>query len=206
MLALAQHEAGGGEPAFDWCGYASKDMTRPTRNWLIVAVLLGFAFVVSPRLPTEVTWIASTLGAPVVAVALWVTAPFHRARTLLTKGEHERAAMELAAFETTLAASAWKRTQAGLAVGLHTSNALAASRNTLGAVRLEQGRLDDARTHFKAALEHDAGYGVPWGNLAVIAAMSKDAVGAEEARVKAAERGFKPKALAQVIKDTLAAS
>ena len=85
-----------------------------------------------------------------------------------------------------------------------TSNPLAAARNTLGAVRLEQGRLDDARTHFQTALERDPRYGVPFGNLAVLAAMKGDAAGAEEARAKAAALGFKPKLLAQVIAHKLA--
>jgi tetratricopeptide (TPR) repeat protein len=178
-------------------------MTRPVRNWLLVLTLVVAAFVVSPRLPDVVTWTSAAVGAPLFFLALWLTAPFHRARTMMGKKNYDGAAAELAAFETALTASGWKRLLAGFAVGMHTTNALAASRNTLGAVRLEQGRLDDARTHFKAALEHDAGYGVPWGNLAVLAAMSKDAAGAEEARQKAAERGFKPKLLAKVIKDKL---
>ena len=47
---------------------------------------------------------------------------------------------------------------------------------------------------------------MPWGNLAVLAAMRGDAVAAEEARAKAAALGFKPKILAAVIKDKLAAA
>lgn len=82
---------------------------------------------------------------------------------------------------------------------------MAAARNTLGAVRLEQGRLDDARTHFSKALELDPGYGVPWGNLAVLAAMTGDRAKAEEARLEAAKRGFSPRLLAKVIEDKLRA-
>lgn len=180
-------------------------MTRPARNRLLVAVVMVAAFFAAPRLPDAALWAATAVASPLVALALWVTLPFHRARTLLRKQQFDEAATELAAFETALSQAAWKRAIAALAVGLYTSNALAASRNTLGAVRLEQGKLDDASTHFKAALEHDASYAVPWGNLAVLAAMRGDAVAAEEARAKAAALGFKPKILAAVIKDKLAA-
>ena len=180
-------------------------MTRPARNRLVVVVFMLVAFFAAPRLPDGVLWGATVLATPVVLLAIWVTLPFHRARGLLRKQKYEEAATELAAFERALTQAGWKRVLAATAVGLYTANPLAAARNTLGAVRLEQGRLDDAQTHFKAALEHDVGYAVPWGNLAVLAAMRGDAAGAEEARVKAAALGFKPKVLAAVIKDKLAA-
>ena len=178
-------------------------MTRPARNRLVVVLFMAVAFFSAPRLPNAVLWGATALAGPIVLLALWVSLPFQRARSLLRKRDFEGAATELAAFESSIAQVPWKRTLAGLAVGLYTSNPLAASRNTLGAVRLEQGKLDDAKTHFKAALEHDAGYAVPWGNLAVLAAMRGDAPGAEDARLKAASLGFKPKVLAAVIKDKL---
>lgn len=180
-------------------------MTRPARNRLLVAIVMIVAFFASPRLPNAVLWGASAVAAPFLFLALWVTQPFHRARALLRRRQYDEAATELAAFETSLSQAGWKRALAGLAVGLYTSNALAAARNTLGAVRLEQGRTDDARTHFQAALQHDPGYAVPWGNLAVLAAMRGDAAAAEEARLKAASLGFRPKILASVIKDKLAA-
>ncbi|MFZ5441907.1 MAG: hypothetical protein ACOZQL_18020 [Myxococcota bacterium] len=179
-------------------------MTRPTRNWLIVALLIAGAFTLGPRLPDAVTWVAPLVAAPLIGLALWVTAPFHRARSLLARRSFDEAATELAAFEKALTESKWKRALASLAVGLHTTQPLAAARNTLGAVRLEQGRLDDARTHFMAALQHDPGYGVPWGNLAVLAAMKGDRAAADAARRKAAERGFSPRLLSRVLEDKLA--
>ena len=179
-------------------------MTRPLRNKLVVVVFVIAAFFAAPRLSNVALWSATVVATPFVVLALWVTWPFHRARALLRKRQYESAATELAAFESSIAQTGWKRSLAAMAVGLYTSNALAAARNTLGAVRLEQARLEDAETHFKAALAHDAGYAVPWGNLAVLAAMRGDAGAAEEARTKAAELGFKPKVLAAIIKDKLA--
>ncbi|MFO0600275.1 MAG: tetratricopeptide repeat protein [Myxococcaceae bacterium] len=179
-------------------------MTRPARNRLIVAVVLVATVLAAPRLPTVATWIGAALGAPFVLVALLVTRPFHRARALLAQRRFDEAALELAAFEQDVQSAAWKRVMGAMAVGLYTSNPLAAARNTLGAVRLEQGRLEDAKKHFVTALELDPGYAVPHGNLAVLAAMSGDRASAEEARVKAKSLGFAPKLLERVIADTLA--
>lgn len=181
-------------------------MTRPARNRLLVVLFVVAVFVVAPRLPSLVTWVAAVLGATLIALSLWVTRPIHRARSLLASGQHEPAALELVGFEQSLTSSGWKRALASLAVGLHTTDPLAAGRNTLGAVRLEQGRYDDARTHFEAALARDPGYGVPWGNLAVLAAIAGDAARAAEARQQAASRGFNPRILGRVIADKLAAS
>lgn len=180
-------------------------MTRPLRNRLLVAAFVIAAFFSAPRLGNVALWGATAVATPLVVLALWVTWPFHRARALLRARQYESAATELAAFESSIAQTAWKRALAAMAVGLYTSNPLAAARNTLGAVRLEQGRLEDAETHFKAALSHDAGYAVPWGNLAVLAAMRGDADGAEDGRLKAAALGFRPKLLSAVIKDKLKA-
>jgi len=179
-------------------------MTRPVRNKLVVAAFVIAAFFAAPRLGNAALWSATAVATPLVLAALWVSWPFHRARTMLRKRQYDEAATELAAFETSISQAAWKRAIAGMAVGLYTSNPLAAARNTLGAVRLEQGRLDDAQVHFKASLKHDPAYAVPWGNLAVLAAMRGDAVAAEEARSRAAALGFKPRVLAAVIKDKLA--
>lgn len=180
-------------------------MSRPARNRLLVAVFVLATLSVSRWLPDEVTWASTAIFVPLVALALWLTMPFQRARSLLAKRQYEEAATELAAFEKSLVESPWKRAFASLAVGFYTSNPLAAARNTLGAVRLEQGRVDDAATHFSAALEHDALYAVPWANRAVLAAMRGDKVAAEEARQKASTLGYAPKLLSRVIADKLAA-
>jgi tetratricopeptide (TPR) repeat protein len=151
-------------------------------------------------------WLSGSMAAvlaPVIVLALWVTRSFREARSLLAARHFDDAATELAAFEVELKASGWKRRLAGVAVGLYTSSPLAASRNTLGAVRLEQGRLADARLHFQAALELDPGYGVPWGNLALLAALGGDAVAAEAARGEAEALGFRPKWLRQRLERAL---
>jgi len=180
-------------------------VSRPARNRLLMAVFVVVMVLVTRRLPDEVTWASTAVFVPLVALALWVTLPFQRARSLLAKRQFDDAATELAAFEKSLVESGWRRAFASLAVGFYTSHPLAAARNTLGAVRLEQGRVDDAATHFSAALEHDALYAVPWANRAVLAAMKGDRAAAEEARQKAASLGYAPKILARVIADKLAA-
>lgn len=181
-------------------------MTRPLRNRLLVAAFVIVVIVSSPRLPTEVTWAAAAIVFPLIALALWVTAPFQRARGLLARRQFDDAAMQIAAFERAMLESPWKARLASLAVGLYTSNPVAASRNTLGAIRLEQGRLKDAARSFGTALELDPGYAVPWGNRAVLAAMEGDRAGAEAARQQAKALGFAPKLLARVIEDKLGAA
>ena len=180
-------------------------MTRPARNRLLVVVFIVAAFFAAPRLSDAVLWGAAALATPLVLLAIWVTRPFNRARTLLRTKKDDEAAAELATFETSLTQAPWKRPLAAISVGLYTSNPVAAARNTLGAVRREQGKLDEAHGHFQAALQQDPGYAVPWGNLAVLAAMHGDAKAAEEARLKAEALGFKPKLLADVIREKLAA-
>lgn len=180
-------------------------MTRPARNRLLVVAVVGGALLLGPRLPDPLPWGLVALFLPVFGLTVAVVRPLVRARRALAEQRYEHAAADLAAFEASLLAAPWKRALASLAVGLYTGNALAVARGTLGAVRLEQGRLDDAETHLRRALELDPGYAVPHANLAVVRAMRGDAAGAEEARQKAAALGFAPKVLAAVIKDKLGA-
>lgn len=180
-------------------------MTRPTRNRLLAVALVVVTVLVLRRLPDEATWAVGIAGAVFMALALWVTTPFRKARTLMRAQKFDEAATELAAFELSLS-EAWRKRLAGFAVGLYTTHAIAASRNTLGAVRLEQGRLDDAATHFDAAIALDALYAMPWANRAVLAAMKGDKVAAMEAKDKARALGFGSKTLDAVVHDKLAAS
>lgn len=179
-------------------------MTRPTRNRLLAVVLVVVTVVVLRRLPDEATWLVGGAGGAVMALALWVTAPFRKARGLMREKKFDEAATELAAFELSLA-DGWRKWLAGLAVGLYTTNAIAASRNTLGAVRLEQGRLEDATTHFDAAIALDPLYAMPWANRAVLAAMKGDRAAAMEAKDKARTLGFGSKTLDAVLHDKLTA-
>ncbi|MFT3710676.1 MAG: hypothetical protein QM817_23890 [Archangium sp.] len=181
-------------------------MTRVLRNRLLVAAFVIVVILISPRLPDLATWLAAAVVFPFIGVALWVTLPFQRARTLLSKAQYDDAAMQIAAFERAMLESPWKSKVASLAVGLYTSNPVAASRNTLAAIRLEQGRLKDAARSLTTSLELDPGYAVPWANRAVLAAMEGDRARAEEALAKAKSLGFAPRMLSKVIEDKLAAA
>lgn len=179
-------------------------MSRPARNrWLAVALVV-VAVLLGPRLPDAVLWALVGVMGVVMGLAVWLTMPFHRARSLLRAKQYDDAATELAAFELGLS-EPWKRRLAGLAVGLYTHHALAAARGTLGAVRLEQGRLDDAATHLDAAIALDAQYALPWANRAVLAAMRGDAAAANDAKDKAKALGFGSKVLDAVVADKLRA-
>lgn len=179
-------------------------MTRPTRNRLLVVLLVIGIIAVSRVLPDSVMYVSSALFVPIVALSLWITLPFQRARTLLARRQFDDAALELAHFEKSLSDAPWKRLFAALAVGLYTNDPVAAARNTLGAVRLEQGQLDDAAKHFDVSLEKDPGYAVPWANRAVLAATRGDEAGAKEAMQRAKALGFSSKLLPRVVADKLA--
>lgn len=178
-------------------------MSRPARNRLFAVIFVVTMLGLAPKLPNALLWSVTALAFVVTAVALWLTTGFRRARVLMAQKKYDDAALALAAFELSLS-EPWKRRIAGLAVGTYTTSAFAAARNTLGAVRLEQGRLDDAATHFSAALSLDAQYAVPWANRAVLAAMRGDAAGAHEARDTAKLLGFRSKVLDSVVADKLA--
>jgi membrane protein implicated in regulation of membrane protease activity len=60
-------------------------MTRPVRNRLLVGVFVIAAFFIAPRLPNAAMWGATAVATPIVLLALWVSWPFHRARTMLRK-------------------------------------------------------------------------------------------------------------------------
>ena len=92
-------------------------MSRPARNrWLAVALVV-VAVLLGPRLPDSVLWALVGVMGVVMGLAVWLTMPFHRARSLLRAKQYDDAATELAAFELGLS-EPWKRRLAGLAVGL----------------------------------------------------------------------------------------
>lgn len=167
-------------------------MSRPARNWLLVALVVVVGVAVAPRLPDALVWALAGVALVVMVAALSVTADFRAARALFAKKRFDDAAVRLAGFEKSLSAP-WRARLAGLAVGVYTSNALAAARNTLGAVRLEQGKFDEAQAHFDAALKLDAQYALPWANKALLA--KKRGEDFSEARNRAVALGAKAKAL-----------
>lgn len=173
-------------------------MSRPARNRLLVVVIFLVALVVSPRLPTWLTWVFAGVGFPFVAVALWVTTPFRAARKFLQERNFERATLSLVQFEHALE-TGWKRGVAALAVGFYTSSARAAARSLLGAIRLEEGRLDDAKRHCDEAIALDDAYAIPWANLAVLAAMNGEKEDAARLAQEAVRRGLASKPLAQTL-------
>ncbi|MGV3619249.1 MAG: hypothetical protein ACO1OB_00450 [Archangium sp.] len=77
-------------------------MTRPARNRLLAVVFVVVMVLVLRQLPDAAVWpVAAVLGAAMV-VAMWVTAPFRKARRLMNEQKYDEAATELAAFELSL--------------------------------------------------------------------------------------------------------
>jgi tetratricopeptide (TPR) repeat protein len=172
-----------------------------------LALLLLFvvgALAVAPRLPDVALWTAAGLGAAIITVSLAAGRHLFRGRWLMKQKRWDDAAVALAAFEREQAQGGWRRALAFLFVGTFSSNGLAVAQATLGAVRLEQGRLDEAEAHLRRALEVDPDYAVPHANLALLAAMRGDAAGAQTHRARAHQLGFRRRSLDAALAKALA--
>jgi tetratricopeptide (TPR) repeat protein len=179
-------------------------MTRPRRHLALILLFVAAAVVVAPRLPDAVLWSAAAAGALLIALCLVAGKHLFRARSLMGQAKWDDAALELAAFEQEQAAGGWRRALAWLFVGTYSSNGVAVARGTLGALRLEQGKLEEAKRHLERALEADPGYAVPHANLALLAAKQGDAAAAETHREKAHALGFRRRSFERALADALA--
>jgi tetratricopeptide (TPR) repeat protein len=179
-------------------------MTRPRRNLVLILVFVVAALFLAPRLPDEALWVSAAVGGVLIAVCVFAGRHLFRGRSLMKQGKWDDAALELAAFEHEQAQGGWRRALAFLFVGTFSSNGLAVARATLGAARLEQGKLDEAEGHLRRALEVDPGYAVPHANLALLAAKRGDDAAAETHRAHAHRLGFRRKAFDAALKEALA--
>jgi tetratricopeptide (TPR) repeat protein len=179
-------------------------MTRPRRNLALIVLFIAGAFFAAPHLPNAVLTAAAAVGAVLLIVAVFAAKHLLAGRALMKRGQWDDAALELAAFEHEQATVAWRRALAFLFVGTWTSDGVAVARGTLGAIRLEQGRLDEAEGHLKRAVEQDPGYALPYANLALVAARRADAAAAEAHRARAHQLGFRRRAFEQALAAALA--
>jgi tetratricopeptide (TPR) repeat protein len=178
---------------------------RPQRNLALSVVLLVAALAWGRHLSDGQQWLMSGLGFALLVTTIALGRPWFRARELMRKKDWERAATAMAGCEQQLTTVAWRRTLAALYVGFYSSDGVAVARNNLGAIRLEQDRLDDAKRHFERALERDPGYAMPWANLAVIAARRHDRAESERCRDRARALGFHRRGFDALLTDLLAA-
>jgi tetratricopeptide (TPR) repeat protein len=172
-------------------------MTRPRRNLALILLFIAGAFLAAPHLPNAVLTTIAALGAVMLVVAVFAAKHLLAGRSLMKQGKWDDAALELAAFEHEQSTVAWRRALAFLFVGSWTSDGVAVARGTLGAIRLEQGRLDEAEAHLKRAVEKDPGYALPYANLALVAARRGDTAAADAHRARAHQLGFRPRAFEQ---------
>lgn len=165
-------------------------MTRPRRHLWLSLAFVAAAFIVAPRLPPRAAWSLGALGLALSAACLWAGLPLFRARSLMRQRRWAEAATHLATFRGAAAASAWRRALGPVYLGVYSSDALAVADATLGALRLEEDRLDEARQHLEAAVARDPGYAVPHANLALVFARQGDVEAARAARQRARALGF----------------
>jgi tetratricopeptide (TPR) repeat protein len=178
-------------------------MTRPRRQLALIVVFVVAALVVAPRLPDGVLWAAAAVGGVLVVLGAVAGRRLFQGRSLMSQGRWEDAALELAAFEAEQSRAGWRRALAFLFVGTFSSDGLAVARGTLGALRLEQGRWDDAQRHLERALEQDPDYAVAHANLALLAARRGDVATAERHRAKAWALGFRRRAFQRALAEAL---
>ena len=179
-------------------------MTRPNRNMLafvaaVIAIVLG-----GPRLPPFAVWIFFALFAAYFVITLTVGREFFLGRRHTKRKRWEEAAICFVLFEKRLLTSQWRRSMSVVFSGLYTYDGVALARNNLGAVRLEQGRKEEAEAALRRALERDPLYATPHANLAILAALKGDEARAKEESAKAQALGYRGKGLQKKVRALLA--
>jgi hypothetical protein len=170
-------------------------MTRPTRNRVSLVLFAIGAMALAYMAPTWLINSLAVVGAILIGLSIFVGKSFFAGRQALKEKKYELATHRLIDFERELLASPWKQKVAWLFTGMHTSSGLALARSTLGAVRLEEGKMDEAVVHFKRALEFDAAYSFPYANLALVAKKRNDETKVNEFRNEAVRLGLKASAV-----------
>jgi tetratricopeptide (TPR) repeat protein len=181
-------------------------MSRPRRNLALIVVLAPAVLVAGAKLPLEVSFALSVVGMLGLGFVAWLGRRFFTGRTLLKQGRWDDAALEFAGFEQELTLVAWRARLAFLYVGIYSSDGVAVARSTLGAIRLEQGQLDEARRHCERALTLDPLYAVPVANLALIAAREGRAEEAATLAQRAHALGFRRSGFAAALREAQAIS
>ena len=179
-------------------------MTRPNRNMLgfaaaVIAIVFG-----GPHLPPFAVWLFFAAFAAYFIVTVTVGREFFVGRRHTKHKRWEEAAICFVLFEKRLLTSQWRRSMSVVFSGMYTYDGVALARNNLGAVRLDQGRNDEAEAALLRSLERDPLYATPHANLAILAALKGDAPRAKEESEKARALGYRTRGLQKKIRSLLA--
>lgn len=115
----------------------------------------------------------------------------YQARRASAAGRHEEAIRLTERFLQTLRERPGLRRMLWLTWSVYTTSVEAMALNNLGTAQLDLKRWDEAEASFRAALERDRRYPIPYVNLALAAQARGDHAAAEAFLKEAAERGFK---------------
>ncbi len=176
---------------------------RPQRNMALSVVMMVALIALGPRLPGPVMSAVSVMGMVALVSVVLLGRVFFRGRSLMGEKKWDEAATAMAAFELEQSSSPWRRRLAFLYLGFYSYDGVAVARNNLGAIRLEQERLEDAQRHFERALESDPLYAIPWANLAVLGAKRGDRARVEACRARAHELGFRRRGFQKILDELL---
>ena len=187
-LSLITHQT----PRSDPITHHVPPLKRPQRNlFIIMAAMIAF-YAIMTRLPWQVT---VGVGAAMI-VALLVLAILARdyfaARRHVRRREWLKAAERLQRFEAKLLAAHWERPAVVLYLSIYSFDGVAIARNHIGEALLNAEQLDEAVQWLRAALLRDPHFALPYVNLALIAALRKDAVNTRREMSRAVQLGFSP--------------
>lgn len=177
-------------------------LTRPTRNIVLVLVVLALPFFVEERsfaLPLFV--VAAGLLVFVVAYGR----DFFAARSFDRRRLWEEAIRRYEAFEARAAKLRLGRFEVPLFLSIYTYSGVALAKSNMAFCYMNAGDLETAKRLCREALEIDGTYAVPYVNLGIIAALEGDASAAEECLEQGFRLGYRNRGVQKQVRRILSA-
>jgi tetratricopeptide (TPR) repeat protein len=168
-------------------------MKRPPRNLLIILTALAVAWLVLRMLLPliEALWAAAGLLALGLILVVWGR-DFVIGRYRMRRRDWQRALERFKRFEHKLLDNPLSALLMPLYVGIYSFDGVAIARNNIGVCLINLTEMDQAVRWFRAALQRDPLYPVPYINLATIAATRNDAATIQREIRRAVELGYSP--------------
>lgn len=179
-------------------------MKRTQRNLFIIMSVMMVMYLLITRLPPPIALgvAGSLLGATLALILL--SADFFMARRLLKRQRWRDAADRFGKFEKKLVSARWRRATVLVYLSIYTFDGIAIVRNEIAQSLMNLDEFDAAEHWLKAALERDLQNPVVFVNLAVIAAIRRDAFTARKQISRAVQLGYSPDGAQQVLRRALA--
>ena len=181
-------------------------MTRPLQSKLLyvtVLLLLGsgvfVAYWMIPYDKSLVLIVAVTLLLIPGRIQGFVFRDHYRGRRLLGAGRAEEAVQCSRRFLAQIREKPWKKRFIWFTWGVYSWDVEAMTLNNMGAAFLNMGEFEDAEAYLRQALAVDPKYGVPYFNLAVLAAVQGNEKTARKHAGQAESLGYRRTRLDRVV-------